>query len=404
MKLLDRLFVFILLIVLPLAGCSHPAPSASSTASLNDRKIVSQATPIHQAGNPVQIISQFMRDISPMAGSQNSALASIEAAFEAIYKQDMPSVVNIQVVDNNGSGLGSGFVWDQNGDIVTNNHVIAGSRKITVIFYDGSMYPGRVAGADPDADLAVIKVDAPARLLQPLQMADSNRVQVGQIAIAIGNPFGLSGTMTSGIVSGLNRALPVTLRSSQQNLYAIPDIIQTDASINPGNSGGVLVDDKGQVIGVTTAIESPVDVNAGVGFAIPSSIVKKVIPALIQNGHYDHPWLGISGFMLTPDVAQYMKLPSGTNGVLVWDVLPNSPAQKAGLKGSTRYAVIDQQPTRVGGDVITAINGQPVISFEDLLAYLFDNTQVGQTVELSVIHNGQMAKVQVTLVAAPQTK
>jgi serine protease Do len=258
-----------------------------------------------------------------------------------------------------------------------------------------------VVGTDADSDLAVVKVDLPADRLQPVQVADSTQVKVGQLAIAIGNPFGLQGTMTVGIVSALGRYLPVE-SDSQGPSYTIPDIIQTDAPVNPGNSGGVLVNDEGNVIGVTAAIESPVQANAGIGFAIPSVIVQKVVPALIEKGHYEHPWLGISGLALLPELRQAMDLDSDQHGVLVADVTQGSPADKAGLRGSDRQVEIDGQPARVGGDVIVAIDGQSVRDFEDLVAYLVRQTNVGQTVTLTVLRNDKEEAIQVELAARPK--
>jgi len=299
--------------------------------------------------------------------------------------------------------LGSGFVWDKSGDIVTNNHVVDGADSITVTFHDGTTVPGKVIGADPDSDLAVVKVDVPAGQLQPVQLADSTQVKVGQFAIAIGNPFGEESTMTTGIVSALGRSLPVNDGNVQGPTYTIPDVIQTDAPINPGNSGGVLLNDQGQVIGVTSAIESPVRASSGVGFAIPSAIVQKVVPALIQTGHYEHPWLGISGTSLNPDLAQAMNLKADQRGALVVDVVPNSPADKAGLLGSNRQVTIQGEQARVGGDVIVAIDGQPVKAFDDLVAYLARSTEVGQTVSLTVLRQGQEQTVKVTLAARPRS-
>jgi serine protease Do len=341
-----------------------------------------------------------------------NALAALEGRLEQIYDRVSPSVVNIQVVQKvvassaipeipgfpfvpsvpqapqERGGLGSGFVWDEQGHVVTNNHVVAGADNITV-------------GTDSDSDLAVVKVDLPADRLQPVQVADSTQVKVGQLAIAIGNPFGLQGTMTVGIVSALGRYLPVE-SDSQGPSYTIPDIIQTDAPINPGNSGGVLVNDEGNVVGVTAAIESPVQANAGIGFAIPSVIVQKVVPALIEKGHYEHPWLGISGLALLPELRQAMNLDPDQQGVLVADVTPGSPADKAGLRGSDRQVEIDGQPARVGGDVIVAIDGQPVRDFEDLVAYLVRQTNVGQTVTLTVLRNDKEEAIQVELAARPK--
>jgi serine protease Do len=253
----------------------------------------------------------------------------------------------------------------------------------------------------PDSDLAVVKVNLPADQLQPVQVADSTQVHVGQLAVAIGNPFGLEGTMTVGFVSAIGRSLPVEESTSQGPSYSIPDIIQTDAPINPGNSGGVLVDDEGRLIGVTAAIESPVQANAGIGFAIPSVIVHKVIPALIETGHYDHPRLGLSGTDLRPELAAAMGLDASQRGALAMDVTPGGPADEASLRGGDREVEIEGQQVRVGGDVIVAIDDQPVKEFDDLVVYLARNTEVGQTVTLTVLRYGDQEKVQVTLDARP---
>ena len=359
-------------------------------------------------------------------------LAAYQGTLENIYSAVSPSVVNIQVVSKVAGGdtttsqlpgfpffsnpqgqqqqpqdqfqaaLGSGFVWDTQGHIVTNNHVVSGADKIEVTFKDGTIVPAKLVGADPDSDLAVVQVNMPAGQLQPVSMADSTAIKVGQLAVAIGNPFGLEGSMSTGIISAVGRSLPADGTSAQS--YTIPDVIQTDASINPGNSGGVLVDVQGQVLGVTSAIESPVRANAGVGFAIPSSIVKNVVPALIQNGKYVHTWLGISGTTLVPDLATAMKLDAGQRGALVEEVMPNSPAEKAGLRGSSQQTTIDGQNATVGGDVITAIDNQKVVEMDDLIAYLARNTQVGQKVTLSIIRDGKQQNLDVTLAARPSSQ
>jgi serine protease Do len=368
---------------------------------------------------------------SSTTGNAGTAVAALEGTLENIYAQVNPSVVNIQVVQSQPAqspnsqqfpgfpGLpfgnpsspqtqiqqaeGSGFVWDTQGDIVTNNHVVNGATKITVVFSDGTSVPGKVIGNDPDSDLAVVKVDAPANLLKPVQMGDSTQVKVGQLSVAIGSPFGEQGTMTVGFISALGRSLPANSGNAQGASYTIPDVIQTDAPINPGNSGGVLVNAEGQVIGVTTAIESSVRASSGVGFVIPAAIVQKVVPDLIKSGHYDHPWIGISGASMTPDLAGAMNLNSDQRGALVIEVLPNSPAEKAGLQGSARQATINGQQVNVGGDVITAIDGQPVKQFDDLTAYLADSTTVGQTVTLTILRQGKEMTVNLTLGARPAT-
>jgi S1-C subfamily serine protease len=276
---------------------------------------------------------------------------------------------------------------------------VSGADKIQVTFSDGTIVPAELVGTDPDSDLAVIKVDVAADQLHPVTVADSSTIKVGQLAVAIGNPFGLEGSMTTGIISAVGRSLPADETSATS--YTIPDVIQTDASINPGNSGGVLVDALGQVLGVTSAIESPVRANAGVGFAIPSAIVKNVVPALIDNGKYVHTWLGISGTTLVPDLAKQMNLSEGQRGALVEEVMPNSPAEKAGLKGSDNQVSIDGQNATVGGDVITAIDGQPVVEMDDLIAYLASSTKVDQKITLTILRDGKEQKLDVALAARP---
>ncbi len=367
--------------------------------------------------------------------SKNETMAAIESALEAVYAQVNPSVVSIQVTQKAAAtapampgfhfffgpgapqgqqpqsppdlyqhGAGSGFVWDKEGHIITNNHVVEGADKIMVRFADGTQVAAKLVGADPDSDLAVIKIDVAADKLQPVQMGDSTQVKVGQLSVAIGNPFSLENTMTVGFVSALGRILPVSSggQNSTGPAYTIPDIIQTDAPINPGNSGGVLVNDQGEVIGVTAAIESPVRASAGVGFAIPAAIVQKVVPALIKTGSYEHTWLGVSGASLTPELAQAMNLKADQRGALVIEVSPNGPADKAGLHGSDRQVTIEGQQAPVGGDVITAIDGQPIKEFDDMVAYLARATEVGQKAKLTLLRQGKEQTIEVTLAARPK--
>jgi serine protease Do len=360
--------------------------------------------------------------------AQADVLDALQETLQQIYVDVNPSVVNIQVVkgnalpipglpENPGSpiepslpegfpslqGVGSGFVWDSQGYIVTNNHVVDGAERITVTFYDDTTVSAELVGADPNSDLAVIKVDVAASSLQPVEIADSTQVKVGQLAMAIGNPFGLEGTMTVGFVSALGRSLPVASGNMLAPTYTIPDIIQTDAPINPGNSGGVLVDDDGRVIGVPTAIESPVQANAGIGFAVPSAIVQKVVPVLIRDGKFEHSWLGISGTSLTSELAGSMDLDSSQRGVVVVEVVNDSPASEAGLRGSQRDADVDGG-VLVGGDVIVAINDQQVREFDDLVTYLARSTSVGETVTLTILREGQEETVDVTLAARPEAE
>ena len=343
-------------------------------------------------------------------------IVTLEEALERIYREVSPSVVNIQVVVGQAGtasadpdspavpqqqGAGSGFVWDGDGHIVTNNHVVADASKITVVFSDGSKYRGEVVGTDPYSDLAVVKIDAPAGKLRPIEVADSREVNVGQLAVAIGNPFGLAGTMTVGFVSALGRSLPVASEGLLAPSYNIPDIIQTDPPINPGNSGGVLVDSAGRLIGVPSAIESPVRANAGIGFAIPSVIVSNVVPDLIVTGSHEHPWVGLSGGSVNPELAEAMGLDPEQRGVLVAEVVENSPAAAAGMRGNDREVEIEGQAVRAGGDVIVAIDGQEVREFDDLIIYLSRSTRVGQRVTLSVLREGQLESLGVVLAARP---
>jgi len=341
-------------------------------------------------------------------------VAALQSTLEAVYEEVNPAVVNIQVTvpvrtspfpsgwfqtpDLVQQGQGSGFLWDEEGHIVTNNHVVEDASEIKVSFADGSTSPAEIVGTDPDSDLAVIRVEKMPAGIQQLRMGDSSQVKVGQIAIAIGNPYGLAGTMTQGIISALSRSLPVGESSSSSGgTYTIPDIIQTDAAINPGNSGGVLVNLEGEVIGVTTAIRSNTNSNAGIGFVIPSNIVSRIVPVLISDGEYRHPRLGISGATLTPDLAEELGLDEGQTGVLIVTVSRNSPADKAGLVGSTTRRLPSGQTVTAGGDVIIAIDGQPVKAFEDLTSYLFNHTSVGQQVELTILRDGRERVLEVTL-------
>ena len=323
-----------------------------------------------------------------------------------LYKQANPGVVNIQVGVGAGlgrgqlQGEGSGVVYDMQGHIITNNHVVAGASPLRVTFWDDVSVPATVVGTDPDSDLAVIQVQVGASELHPIPLGDSNALEVGQPVVAIGDPFGLEGTMTTGIVSALGRSLPVGTAGPGGGRYSIPDVIQTDAAINPGNSGGALLNLQGEVVGITNAIESTSQVNSGVGFAIPSAIVKRVVPALIQNGRYEHPWLGVSVQTVGPDLANTLGL-SVQRAVEVVQVTPDSPAAKAGLRGSSNQAQFQGQAVPAGGDVITAIDGQPVRKADDLITYLTRQTSVGQTVQLTILRDGRQQTVPVTLEARP---
>jgi serine protease Do len=412
MKLSKKFAILLVVPIMLLSGFSGAALVTHSQAS--STPTVAQVAPSNASPSLPASTAGSMADLS-----------TTQSVFESIYQQVNPSVVDVHVVESapqsssfQGSplspfgfsqqqpaqqALGSGFVWDTQGDIVTNNHVVAGASQINVTFSNGTSVPAKVVGTDPNSDLAVIKVKVASNLLKPVQLADSSTVKVGEIDIAIGNPYGLAGTMTQGIVSAMGRSLPVQSQNGSAGpRYSIPDIIQTDAAINPGNSGGVLLDTSGKVIGITAAIQSPVDANAGIGFAIPSNIVHTVVTSLIQTGQYQHPWIGISGTSLTYDLAKAMGLDPQQQGALVVDVASGGPAAKAGLQASTQQVTINGQQALVGGDVITAIDGKAINTFEDLGSVLFNDTKAGQTITLTILRNGQTKSVSLTLGVLPK--
>jgi len=359
--------------------------------------------------------------MAPQSSNASLAVPSQEQWLISLYKRANPAVVNIRVTkraegvlrfqpeqeqppDEYVSGQGSGFLIDREGHIVTNNHVAEGAEEVLVVFSDGDQARGTVVGLDPDSDLAVIKVDhLPATDILPLELGDSEQVQVGQIAVAIGNPFGLQGTLTTGIVSAVGRTLPLGRQSQTAggSRFSIPRMIQTDAAINPGNSGGPLLDSQGRVIGINTAINAIQGVNSGVGFAVPSALISRVVPELIKHGHYSYPWLGISGRDVNPDIVKAMNL-AERRGALIIEVTKGSPADRAGLRGASRSVTVRDAQLDIGGDIITAIDGTPVRQFDDLLVYLIEKTTVGQRVRLSILRDGQPQTVELTLVERPQ--
>jgi len=394
-------------------NASQATPQATATSPSNNN---SGATAITSASNTTSNTPP-----AQVTGGSN-LISAYETTLESIYSTVAPQVVLIQVMTPSSSGLqnfpgftnpnqqqltpalGSGFIWDTKGDIVTNDHVVNGATSIEVTFSDSTTVPATVVGEDPFSDLAVIKVNnVSADLLKPVTMVDSNSIKVGQLAIAIGNPYGFTESMTVGAISGLGRDIPNSNGGQTSNgaSYSIPDVIQTDAAINPGNSGGVLVNDQGQVMGVTYSLESASGSNSGIGFAIPSEIVNKVVPSLISTGKYVHPYLGISGTDMTPDIAKAMNLPTDTRGALIEQVVPSGPSANAGLQGSNTVVTINGVQGTVGGDIVTAINGQSINSMSDLIAYLEINTQVGQNISLTILRNGQTQTVQLTLGTRP---
>ncbi len=323
----------------------------------------------------------------------------------SLYRDVNPGVVAVGVFsEEGGSGLGSGFVFDDRGHVITNYHVVRSATDLEVDFPSGFKTRGEVIGTDADSDIAVIKVDAPAEELQPIPLGDSDSLQVGQAVVAIGNPHGLDGTMTTGIVSSLGRTMESLHEAPGGAYFTAGDIIQTDAAINPGNSGGPLLNLNGEVIGINVAIQAgSFDVtgqpaNSGIGFSIPINIVKQVVPSLIAEGKYDYPYIGISSIgELNLFQQEVLELPQST-GVYVIEVVPGSPADEAGLQGGT-YDDDNAYPT--GGDLITAIDNQEVRNFNDLITYLVSHKNPGDSVVLTILRDGEESQVELTLSERP---
>ncbi len=332
-----------------------------------------------QAAPPVQL--------QPGAGPDSLA---------TLYGQVNPGVVNIQVyIARRGQGAGSGFILDEQGHIITNNHVVAQADALTVVFYDGAEAEATIVGTDPDSDLAVIRVDHLPPDTHALPLGDSDGVVVGESVIAIGNPFGLGSSMTAGIVSAIGRTIP-----SGATPFSIPHAIQTDAAINPGNSGGPLLNLRGEVVGVNAQIATGgAQANAGVGFAIPSNIVRRVAPVLIEEGAFRWPWLGVTGGAVSMALAQANGL-GEQQGAYIHEVDPRGPALTAGLQGSTGSKLWNGSQVPTGGDIIIAVDGRPVVDFDGLLVEVAGHNP-GDRVELTILRDGQRQTIGVTLAARP---
>ncbi|MGI0015828.1 MAG: S1C family serine protease, partial [Nitrososphaera sp.] len=326
--------------------------------------------------------------------------ADTELTLPELFERVEKSVVQITDSDETNpqdSRLGSGFVYDNNGHIITNYHVVSGGGRLDVTFLDGTVYRASLIGSDPFTDLAVLYVeDAPVEKLVALPLSDSSKIRVGEQVAAIGNPFGLSGSMTSGIVSGLGRLIP----SQEAGSFSIPDVIQTDAPINPGNSGGPLLNMRAEVIGINSAIFSTTGQFAGVGFAIPSNTMAKVVPALITTGSFKHAWLGVSGTDMTPGIAEALGLEE-PRGFLVVDVVAGSPADTAGVQGGDREVTVDGRPIQLGGDVIVGIDDSAVRKIDDILVYLQREKSVGDDIKLTVLRDGEVRDITAKLAARP---
>ena len=320
-----------------------------------------------------------------------------ERVFADIYQNVAPSVVSISIGARTNSELlpfatvsgGSGFIIDAQGHIVTNYHVVANADRIEVSLYDGTITEAQIVGEDPDSDISVIKINLSPDRIRPITFADSNNLRVGQTVLALGNPFNRDWTLTSGIISALNRSI-VGL-----NQFSIGGVIQTDAAINPGNSGGPLVNLSGQVVGVNSQIVSEERQNSGVGFAVPSNLVNKIAQQLIANGFVDYSFIGIGNLPINLDTINLFNLPDNIRGVAVAEVIPNTPAERAGLSNPVGL----NNPANRRVDVVTAINGVPIDSFEEMIGYLAINTVPGDTVTLTVYRDGQILQIPLTLMS-----
>jgi S1-C subfamily serine protease len=333
--------------------------------------------------------------------SDEEILDIAEALTVRVYEQVSPSVVYItsRVVQMDywgymypSEGTGSGFVIDTQGHIVTNNHVVENAEMIEVTFFDGDIVEAELVGADAANDLAVIRVNVPADKLRPVDMSFEGPLKVGQRAIAIGNPYGLDWTLTTGVISSLGRPLQV---SESRTIY---DVVQTDAAINPGNSGGPLLNSHGQLIGVNTAIRQGAE---NIGFAVSLDTVRRVVPELIERGYYPHPWLGVLGYSLSPELARQIEL-DAERGLLVAQVYDNSPAAAIGMRGATRQIYVGRQPVYVGGDVLTMVDDQTITGNADLFKYLETRTRAGQVVTVTYIRDGQTYTENLTLGEEPR--
>lgn len=341
--------------------------------------------------------------------------------FKELFARAKDSVVQVTVrgtpspfVNNLTLAIGSGFVFDRQGHIVTNNHVIYGGSNVTVTFSNGTIYTAEVVGADIFSDIAVLKVvtkeeetaQGVSKGFIPLPLGNSSMLAIGDEVAAIGNPFGLTGSMTTGVVSGLGRLIPIQTTNitttPEARAFSIPNIIQTDAAINPGNSGGPLLNMNGEVVGLNTAVLSSGQFFSGIGFSIPSDTLRIIVPALIANGTYLHPWVGVAGIDITPEIALALGLEEA-RGLLVVDITPGSPADKSGIRGGDMPItnITGFEELRLGGDIIMNVDDQRVNKTDDLLSYIETNKQVGDTVTMAILRDGKLIEIDLVLGSRP---
>ncbi len=379
----NKAIFYLIILSIILGACGNNQQAANTTPQPTQTPVIIVAT-------PTPLPDDFMVPIDVE-----------EELVTNLYERVGPSVVHItsEVVTMSfffgptaSEGTGSGFLYDDAGHIVTNYHVVKDATRIEVRLSDEHTVAAEVVGVDPSNDLAVLQVSLPDDAsIFPLEMGDAERVRVGQRAIAIGNPFGLDRTLTTGVVSALGRPLQT------DNDNVIFNVIQTDAAINPGNSGGPLLDSRGRVIGVNTAVRQDAQ---GIGFAIPVDTVQRIVPVLIEQGVYPHPWLGLLGYSITPELAAQLELPV-ESGVLVAQLYREGPAVEAGIQGATEQIVVGNRRVLVGGDVITAVNGTAVTDWQNLQEYLELNTRADDVVEIDLLRGGQPLTIDLTLAAQP---
>ena len=395
-KMKAKLVYMVVLVLIAATACmpsllSRQEPALTDTGTVDKDEIVQAVLAQVEAelAEREETVSVAYNPV-PTAGAADEA-ESLQETLVRLYGQANPSVVYIVV---SSSSSGSGFVYDQAGHIVTNHHVATAGSDYEVVFSNGERMEARLVGADADSDLAVLKVDALPEGVTPLPLADADSIQVGQLVVAIGSPFGAEGSMSMGIISGLGRSLRSQRATMVSSSYSLPEVIQTDAPINPGNSGGPLLNLDGEVIGVNAAIASTTGTNSGVGFSIPVAAVKRVVPSLIEKGNYAYPYMGASfdSEVSLSELAVYGI--SQTQGAYVVSVTAGSPAGKAGLVGA------DPQ-TGKGGDLVVDIDGQTIRDFSDLNSYLVFHAEVGQTIMVTVLRDGERVVLPLTLGARP---
>lgn len=392
-------YLFFLFAILFLPACEQVSnPTAAATPILDPEAVIEAAVATIVAQSPTR---EPAATPTPIAAptvtvvSVESIDFNLQEQLIDIYTRINPSVVHIFVFDEiEGTslplGTGSGFVFDEEGHIVTNNHVVTEGERFEVVFSDGRRREAELVGSDIDSDLGVLKIGDLPEDVRPISLSDSRGLRVGQFVIAIGNPFGEAGSMSVGIVSGLGRTLESQRIAEGGGRYSLPEVIQTDAAINPGNSGGPLLDLAGEVVGVNSAISTRTGTNSGVGFSIPVNAVKQIVPQLIREGAYTYPYMGVRMVTLNLELQEQLEL-SRETGVYVTDVTEDSPAEEAGLVGQNGP----------GGDLIIAVDGNPVVSSDDLIAFLVFETAVGDTIDLTVIRDGEEIVVPLTLGERP---